>query len=82
MCRDQCIIIEKENISIFHKKFFYKSKIRKPNAECPVFRVHAGYKPTEILIKEKQTNKKTNKKLEKKKEQRTTNHGLPGVHLP
>lgn len=55
--------------------------------KCPHFRVRTGYKPTQTLMKKKKKQiKKTNKKLEKRKkkkiEQRTTNHGLPGVHLP
>ena len=55
--------------------------------KCPHFRVRTGYKPTQTLMKKKNKQiKKTNKKLEKRKkkkrEQRTTNHGLPGVHLP
>lgn len=58
--------------------------------KCPHFRVRTGYKPTQTLMKKKKQKKKqikkTNKKLEKRKkkkiEQRTTNHGLPGVHLP
>ena len=57
--------------------------------KCPHFRVRTGYKPTQTLMKKKKINKqikKTNKTLEKRKkkkiEQRTTNHGLPGVHLP
>lgn len=55
--------------------------------KCPHFRVRTGYKPTQTLMKKKNKQiKKTNKKLEKKEkkkiEQRTTNHGLPGVHLP
>lgn len=53
--------------------------------KCPHFRVRTGYKPTQTLMKKK-TNKKneqkTRKKGKKKIEQRTTNHGLPGVHLP
>ena len=59
-----------------------------PNAEMSSFRVRTGYKPTQTLMKKKkkQTNKKnkqkTRKKEKKKIEQRTTNHGLPGVHLP
>ena len=54
--------------------------------KCPHFRVRTGYKPTLMKKKKKQTNKKnkqkTRKKQKKKIEQRTTNHGLPGVHLP
>ena len=57
--------------------------------KCPHFRVRTGYKPTQTLMKKKKIKKiikKTNKKLEERKkkkiEQRTTNHGLPGVHLP
>ena len=54
--------------------------------KCPHFRVRTGYKPTQTLMKKKKTIKKnkqnTRKKEKKKIEQRTTNHGLPGVHLP
>ena len=56
--------------------------------KCPHFRVRTGYKPTQTPMKKKKkkTNKKnkqkTRKKGKKKIEQRTTNHGLPGVHLP
>lgn len=57
--------------------------------KCPHFRVRTGYKPTQTLTKKKtkqktnKTNKQKTRKKEKKKiDQRTTNHGLPGVHLP
>lgn len=55
--------------------------------KCPHFRVRTGYKPTQTLMKKKtKTNRKnkqnTRKKEKKKIEQRTTNQGLPGVHLP
>lgn len=50
--------------------------------KCPHFRVRTGYKPTQTLMKKKTNKQKTRKKEKKKIEQRTTNHGLPGVHLP
>ena len=58
-----------------------------PNAEMSSFScTYTGYKPTQTLMKKKKQikkNKQNPRKKEKKKiEQRTTNHGLPGVHLP